>query len=106
MKAVSTGHSQTLHSRHLAVARYGGLACAVDVVCLTPLGAPTWAVSGPDGGIYGQMGQQVLTAALRLAIQVQWGGQAIGAWVDGQPSHFRDWGHFQLDPSAYPGDGH
>ena len=25
-----------------------------------------------------------------------------GAWTDNVPSHFRDWGHFQLDPSAYP----
>lgn len=105
-QAVASGHSRTLHSRHLAQAAYGGLACAVDVVCLTPGGAASWTVSGPDGGTYGQVGQQVLTAALRLGVQVQWGGQATGAWVDGEPSNFRDWGHFQLDPSAYPGDGH
>lgn len=104
-QAVATGHSRTLHSRHLPVARYGGVACAVDVVCLSPSGGLDWAVADAHGGIYGQAAQQVMIAALKAAVKLQWGGQVVGAWVDGEASHFRDWGHFQLDPSAYPGDG-
>lgn len=100
-EAVRTGHSQTLHSRHLPDARYGGVAMAVDIACLTD-GAMDWTVADPTGGIYGHAAVQVLGAAHKLGVKIQWGGQMVGAWVDGVPSHFRDWGHFQLDPSAYP----
>lgn len=100
-KAVASGHSQTLHSRHLSDARYGGVAMAVDIACLTG-GSVDWSVANPEGGIYGEAAKQILAAATELDIKVQWGGQQVGAWVDGQPSHFRDWGHYQLDPSAYP----
>ena len=100
-QAVATGHSQTLHSRHLPDAHYGGLAMAVDIVCLTH-GADDWTVADAAGGIYGIAAKQVLAAAAPLGIPVQWGGQVIGAWTDGVVSHFRDWGHYQLDPASYP----
>ena len=100
--AVASGHSQTMQSRHLA-SRYGGKALAVDIVCMTPEGGMDWAVATPEGGCYGIAAEQVLDSAKALGVAVQWGGQAVGAWVDGVPSHFRDWGHFQLDPARYPG---
>lgn len=100
-QAVATGHSETMHSRHLPDPAYGGVAMAVDVAAVVS-GAISWTVEGPDGGTYGQVAEQVLATASALGIKVQWGGSPIGAWVDGQTSTFRDWGHFQLDPSAYP----
>ena len=101
-EAVSTGHSETLHSRHLADANYGGDSMAVDIACLDDTGAITWDVADASGGRYGQAAAQVLATAASLGVAVQWGGQAVGAWVDGEVSHFRDWGHFQLDPAEYP----
>jgi len=100
-EAVRTGHSQTMHSRHLPDPHFGGKAMAVDIACLTD-GTVDWTVANAHGGIYGAAAEQVLAAATRLGVKLQWGGQQVGAWVDGQVSHFRDWGHFQLDPSAYP----
>lgn len=106
-EAVQTGHSETMHSRHLAGGGfnengYGGDALAVDIVCTDNNGAMDWTVGPVDGGIYGAAAKQILAAANQLGIAVQWGGAAEGAWVDNQPSHFRDWGHYQLDPSKYP----
>lgn len=106
-EAVRTGHSKTLHSRHLADPRYvddanpNGLAMAVDFAVLVG-GAVSWKVGNEHGGAYGIAAAQIRGRATVLGIAIQWGGQEIGAWVDGQPSHFRDWGHIQLDPSAYP----
>ena len=100
-QAVATGHSQTMHSRHLPDPHDGGLSMAVDIGCLTN-GRIDFTVAGPSGGIYGRAARQILAAAETLGVKVQWGGQADGAWVDGEVSHFRDWGHFQLDPSVYP----
>ncbi len=100
-QAVESGHSETLHSRHLADPRYGGMAMAVDLAALTD-GVIDWTVADADGGIYGLIGAQVLDAAAALGIRVQWGGEKVGAWVDGQVSHFRDWGHIQLSASEYP----
>jgi peptidoglycan L-alanyl-D-glutamate endopeptidase CwlK len=102
--AVATGHSETLHSRHLPVAHYGGVSCAVDVVCLDAGGRPSWTAQGVNGGAYGAAAAQVLAAATGAGIDVQWGGAPVGAWQDGQASHYRDWGHFQLDPATYPPD--
>ena len=102
-EAVASGHSQTLHSRHLPDSHYNNLAMAVDIACLDANGQIDWAVSDKWGGIYGQVANdQILPAAEALGIDVQWGGQEVGAWVDGVVSHFRDWGHYQLDPSKYP----
>lgn len=100
-EAVATGHSQTLHSRHLADPNYDGHAMAVDVAALVD-GKLSWEVTDQGGGVFAQIAAQVLSAANALGIKVQWGGQAVGAWTDGEVSHFRDFGHLQLDPSAYP----
>lgn len=99
-QALATGHSETLHSRHLPDPNYDSLAMAVDIVCLTN-GVPDWTVSDSTGGIYGLAAKQILAAAAPLGIPVQWGGQTIGAWIDGVTSNFRDWGHYQLDPASY-----
>jgi peptidoglycan LD-endopeptidase CwlK len=106
-EAVATGHSETMHSRHLAgggldaVSAYGGMAMAADIACLVGSNI-SWEVADPTGGIYGVAARQILANASKLGIAVQWGGQEVGAWTDCVPSHFRDWGHFQLDPSKYP----
>lgn len=100
-KAVATGHSQTMHSRHLPDAHFGNLAMAFDFFVLGPTGQPDWNVE-PDGAKYALVGANFLRAAAAIGIKAQWGGQAIGAWTDGVVSTFRDWGHIQLDPSAYP----
>jgi hypothetical protein len=90
-----------MHSRHLPDPKYGNVAMAVDIGCLTN-GVIDFTVSDALGGIYNIAAKQILAAASNLGVKIQWGGQAIGAWADNVPSHFRDWGHFQLDPSAYP----
>jgi peptidoglycan LD-endopeptidase CwlK len=106
--AVASGHSETMHSRHLAggglgpPSAYGGAALAVDVAAIDPEGEIDWTVADASGGRYGAIADQVLASAADLGVKVQWGGAAIGAWVDGAPSHFRDWGHYQLDPSEFP----
>jgi peptidoglycan L-alanyl-D-glutamate endopeptidase CwlK len=101
-EAMKTGHSETMHSRHLACAAYGGCAMAVDIACLDPEGNITWNVADATGGAYGLAAKQILMSAHSLGVAVQWGGAEVGAWRDGQPSNFRDWGHFQLDWSKYP----
>ena len=101
-QAVSSGHSETLHSRHLPDANYGDLSMAVDIACLDANGDIDWTVANAQGGIYGAAAQQILASAETLGIAVQWGGQGVGAWTDGIISNFRDWGHFQLDPEVYP----
>jgi hypothetical protein len=84
---------------------------AVDVAALEN-GVVSFA-EGREALVFGQIATQVLAAAAALVATgsirsvagqpaIQWGGQPVGAWIDGVPSHFRDWGHFQLDPSAYP----
>lgn len=96
--AVASGHSETMHSRHLPDAHYGGASMACDVIA--GRGDP-FAV-GHEAEVFGQIAEQVLAAAKAMGVDVQWGGQPVGAWTDGQVSHFRDWGHFQLDPAKYP----
>lgn len=100
-EAVATGHSQTLHSRHLPDPTFGGVAMAVDIACLDAKGKLTWTVDNQTGGIYGDAAKQILAAANLLGVHIQWGGQPVGAWIDGVVSHFRDWGHYQLDPTNY-----
>lgn len=105
-QAVASGHSQTLHSRHLPQKQYAdianpdGLSCAVDVAAL--IGGQVSFAPGHEAQVFGAIASQAKAAALSLGVKIQWGGDPIGAWVDGQVSHFRDWGHFQLDPSVYP----
>jgi peptidoglycan L-alanyl-D-glutamate endopeptidase CwlK len=85
---VATGHSKTLHSRHLA--NKDGFACAVDVVALID-GQVSFA-EGNEAAVFGQIWGQVSVAAAKLKIQVEWGG----GW------NFHDWGHIQLPWRVYP----
>lgn len=99
-KAVAEGHSQTMHSRHLPDPHYNDLAMAVDIGIFQN---GVYQGDGPDvPPLYTSAAVQILAAAKTLGIDVQWGGAAVGAWIDGVVSHFRDWGHFQLDPAKYP----
>ena len=95
--AVDSGHSQTLHSRHLP--NRHGLACAVDVMPIID-GEPSFAV-GHEAQVYGQIASQIAAAGVALLAPVEWGGAAVGAWEPGVVSHFRDWGHFQLPWKEY-----
>lgn len=106
-EAVATGHSQTMHSRHLPDPNYtspdcpGGMAMAVDLAVLVN-GQIDWTVGNdPAGGNWGLLSQQILSSAQACGVPVMWGGAIVGAWIDGVTSHFRDWGHYQLDPSTY-----
>lgn len=108
-EAVATGHSETLHSRHLPDAHFGGKAMAVDIACLDEQGGQItggidWSTSDAPGwgGHYGAAANKVLAVAQRLGVKVQWGGALVGAWTDDVKSNFHDFGHFQLDPSVYP----
>ena len=99
-KAVAEGHSQTMHSRHLPDPKYGNRAMAVDIGVFID---GKYVGDGPDvPRLYGAVADQILHAAEQAGVKVQWGGSPVGAWIDGVVSHFRDWGHFQLDPSVYP----
>ena len=99
-QAVASGHSQTMHSRHLPDARYGGVAMAVDVAALVD-GQVSFA-PGHESDVFGQIADQIQAASDALGVDLQWGGDPVGAWKDGQASGFRDFGHFQLDPASYP----
>ena len=91
-----------MHSRHLPDTNYGGVAMAVDVIALDNDAQGGIFATGHESDVFGQIADQVQAASDALGIDLQWGGDPIGAWVDGQVSHFRDWGHFQLDPKSYP----
>jgi peptidoglycan L-alanyl-D-glutamate endopeptidase CwlK len=97
-KAVVSGHSQTMHSRHLANSH--GVACAVDVVWIDEAGKLDWA-AGHEGKIFGAIATNVLLAARELGIHVEWGGTWNETTVI-EPGHFHDWGHFQLPWKLYP----
>lgn len=96
-QAVLSGHSQTMHSRHLPNAN--GVACAVDVVHL--LGIVVDFAAGHEATVFGAIATQVLIAARGLKIHVEWGA----TWNETTvivPGHFHDWGHFQLPWKLYP----
>lgn len=97
-QAVASGHSMTMHSRHLH--DKSGVAAAVDVAALIE-GKVSFA-PGREVEIFGAIAAQVKAAAHQLSIPIQWGGDAVGAWEPGVVSHFRDWGHFQLPWAQYP----
>lgn len=99
--AVSSGHSETLHSRHLPNAQ--GLACAVDVAALDH-GKISFE-AGHEAYFFGAIAVQITMAAKTLGIPIQWGGAPVGAWTPGVVSTFRDFGHFQLPWAQYPADG-
>lgn len=88
-EAVATGHSQTMHSRHLANKQ--GMACAVDI---TPLDHGKLSFeAGHEAHFYGAIAIAIGAAAHALNIPVEWGGD----WKT-----FHDWGHFQLPWAKYP----
>lgn len=84
-KAVASGHSTTLHSRHLA--DKAGLAAAVDLAAVR-LGAIVW-----EPSFYPPIAMAMKAAARQLGVDIQWGGD----WIT-----FKDWGHFQLPWESYP----
>ena len=88
-KAVATGHSTTMHSRHLS--NKDGVACAFDVAALID-GEISWA-PGKEEQVFRMIAQQIEAAAAFLGIPINWGGD----WVS-----FKDWGHFELPWSKYP----
>lgn len=98
-KAVAEGHSQTLHSRHLPDAHDSGLAMAIDFGIFEN---GIYIGSGPRVPVlYQAAATQIILASHVLDVRIQWGGQPVGAWTDDVVSHFRDWGHIQLDPFVY-----
>jgi peptidoglycan L-alanyl-D-glutamate endopeptidase CwlK len=88
-QAVASGHSQTMHSRHLL--DKAGYAAAVDV---TPLigGALSFA-PGDEERVYGQLAAQIKASAEAHGVTIEWGGD----WRT-----FKDWGHFQLPWATHP----
>jgi len=86
---VDTGHSTTMHSRHLPNAE--GLSCAVDVAAI--IGGKVSFTPGQEAEVFGAIAAQVKAAAEELGIPVEWGGD----W-----RNFKDWGHFQLPWKEYP----
>ena len=88
-QAVATGHSQTMHSRHLP--NKDGVACAVDVAALTN-GHVDWA-RGHEQAVYGAIWKQISSSAKALNVPVEWGGN----WVT-----LKDFAHVQLPWAQYP----
>ncbi len=84
-EAVATGHSTTLHSRHLPNAH--GVACAVDVAAIDQ-GHISW-----NPLLYQTIAHAMKAAAAAVGVPVEWGGD----WKS-----FKDWGHFQLPWAQYP----
>ena len=84
---VSAGASSTLNSRHVPENNRFKIACAVDVVAYLG-GSITW-----DWHQYERIARAVFRAAIKLGIQVEWGG----FWKSP-----RDGCHFQLSWKDYP----
>ena len=89
-QAIKTGHSTTMHSRHLPDTK--GLSAAVDVASVSANGQPSWA-PGHEQPVFGLIATKVKQAAQERNIPVEWGGD----WLT-----FKDWGHFQLPWKEYP----
>ena len=88
-KAVKSGHSTMMHSRHLPH-QGDGLSRAVDVAALID-GKISWA-PGREEEVYGQIWKQISESADKLKIAVTWGG----SWKT-----FKDWGHIELSWKVY-----
>lgn len=88
-EAVATGHSTTMHSRHLP--NKDGVSCAVDVAARVA-GKISWA-PGDEAEVFGNIAKQIKESATALGVLIHWGGD----WVS-----FKDWGHFELDWGVYP----
>lgn len=92
---VNTGHSTTMHSRHLPDCK--GFAAAVDVAAVID-GKLSFA-KGNEAAVFGAIIAQVRAAATALNIPIEWGGD----WkVNAQGKPFTDWGHIQLPWASYP----
>lgn len=87
--AVATGHSTTMHSRHLP--NKAGLACAVDVAAI--LDGKVSFAPGKEAQVFGHIAVEIKAAAAMLHVHLEWGGD----WTS-----FKDWGHFQLPWKDYP----
>lgn len=84
-QAVASGHSQTMHSRHLPNA--AGLSCAIDFMAM-PGNHASWADKA-----YLPIGAEFKKQAEVLSIPIQWGGD----WKS-----LKDWGHVELSWVVYP----
>ena len=89
-QAVASGHSTTMHSRHLP-STHDGLACAVDVAALED-GEVSFA-HGREAAVFGAIAEQIKASADALGTPIEWGGD----WHS-----FKDWGHFQLPWATNP----
>jgi peptidoglycan L-alanyl-D-glutamate endopeptidase CwlK len=85
-EALASGHSTTMHSRHLPNA--SGLACAVDVGVYVNGGVVWEPIT-----LYVALSQVFKQAAKDLGVPIEWGGD----WES-----FKDWGHYQLPWAEYP----
>lgn len=88
-QAVRTGHSTTMHSRHLP--DRNGLAAAVDVAAM--LDGKLSFAPGHEAEVFGKIVAQIKEAAAALRIPIECGAD----WHS-----FRDWGHVQLPWSTHP----
>ena len=89
-QAVESGHSTTMHSRHLPDKH--GLSAAVDLAAIDTAGHIDWA-NGHEAKVYGAIATKVKASAASFGIPIEWGGD----WHS-----FKDWGHFQLPWKDYP----
>lgn len=92
---VDTGHSTTMHSRHIADCK--GLSAAVDVAAIID-GKVSFA-PGHEAQVFGAIIAQVRAAADALKIPIKWGGDFK---VNAQGKPFKDWGHIELPWALYP----
>ena len=106
--AVASGHSHTMHSRHLADENYGGKACAVDI---TPVvdGEVTFTPPAGVGQTYSQMAAQIAAGCAVAGVGVTWGGSwsvpkasAADNLEAADHTRFEDWGHYELPWNIYP----
>lgn len=86
-RAVSSGASTTMRSRHLP-GKKTGLAHAVDLVVLID-GKVKW-----DWPLYARLADYMKKAASDVKVPIEWGGD----WKS-----FKDGPHFQLPWAKYPG---
>jgi peptidoglycan L-alanyl-D-glutamate endopeptidase CwlK len=87
---VASGHSETMHSRHLPDAH--GLAAAIDFAALKPDGEIDWA-PGRQRLVYGAIEDGFAAASRETGVPFEWGGD----WVT-----LPDFGHIQLPWKSYP----
>lgn len=89
-EAVRSGHSTTMHSRHLP--NREGYGCAVDV-CVPSNDPKVEFAQGHEAYVFGGIMRVIFDAALKVGVPVEFGED----WAT-----FKDWGHVQLPWSKYP----